>query len=551
MIDNPIFPGFNPDPCVCRKGEDIYVAVSSFEWLPGIPIYHSRDMKHWELYAHALDGDSAPDLRNLPSAKGIWAPCLTWCEEEGLFYVIYGIMRSMNARYFDIDNYLITAKDLKGPWSEPVYLHSAGFDASILHDTDGRKYIVSLEWETRIGYEQPGAICLAEYDPKAKKILGFPRRIWRGCTDRGCIEAPHITRRGDYYYLMCAEGGTGYNHCATMARARSPWGPYEADPAGPVITSQPKESDERKDPDHLKPQYYNPDILLQKAGHASYVDLPTGETYLFYHCSRPFLPELRCTLGRETAVQKACWTENGWLRLAEGTNLAVEKTAESKMNLEHLSMPPEEDHFDSAGLGNWYYAPRVLPDTFAETKSRPGWVCLKGQESQASLHHFSLLARKLTSLNIRAETVMDFSPEVFQQSAGLMVYYDNMNNVCLRKTWSEEKQGPIIGLLRIRNGERMQYEEIAVPEEPLWFGVSIQDRVLRFFWKREGGEERTIGPELDMSEFSDEYCKYGEFTGTMVGLFCIDSLLHSRIAAFDCFNIRNQEQKQRSRRDNN
>lgn len=138
MIQNPILPGFHADPCICRKGNDFYIAVSSFEWFPGIPIYHSRDMKSWELYSHALQNDREPDLRKLPSAKGIWAPCLTYCEADDLFYVVYGVMNSMNARYFDVDNYLITAKDPKGPWSEPVYLHSTGFDASMFHDDDGK-----------------------------------------------------------------------------------------------------------------------------------------------------------------------------------------------------------------------------------------------------------------------------------------------------------------------------------------------------------------------------------------------------------------------------
>ena len=115
--------------------------------------------------------DEQVDLKKLPSAKGIWAPCLTYCEEEDLFYVVYGVVNSMNARYFDVDNYLVTAKDIRGPWSEPVYLHSAGFDASILHDDDGRKWIVSLEWETREGYEKPGVICLVEYSPKEKAVV--------------------------------------------------------------------------------------------------------------------------------------------------------------------------------------------------------------------------------------------------------------------------------------------------------------------------------------------------------------------------------------------
>ena len=273
MIKNPILTGFNPDPCICRKGDDFYIAVSSFEWLPGIPIYHSKDLKHWELYTHVLTLNSQVELRKLPSAKGVWAPCLTYCEEEDSFYVIYGVMNSMNARYFDVDNYLIKAKDIRGPWTEPVYLHSAGFDASILHDDDGRKYIVSLEWETRDGYEKPGVICVAEYDTKNKCLKEYPKRVYNGGTDRGCIEAPHLTKRGEYYYLMCAEGGTGYNHCVTMARSKSPYGPFEKDPMNPILTSSPNNSNERADWDHLKPRYYNPESVLQKSGHGSYVNL--------------------------------------------------------------------------------------------------------------------------------------------------------------------------------------------------------------------------------------------------------------------------------------
>lgn len=195
MLHNPIFKGFNPDPAICRKGDDYYVAVSTFEWFPGIPIYHSKDMKHWELLTHVLTDDTNPNLTKLPSAKGIWAPCLTYNESEDMFYVIYGVMNSMNARYFDVNNYLIRSKSIEGPWSEPVYLTSSGFDASILHDDDGRKYIVSLEWETREGYEKPGVICCVEYDPEAKHVVSYPKRIWRGATDRGCIEAPHLTKR--------------------------------------------------------------------------------------------------------------------------------------------------------------------------------------------------------------------------------------------------------------------------------------------------------------------------------------------------------------------
>ena len=537
MIKNPIIPGFNPDPCICRKGDDYYLAVSTFEWLPGIPIYHSRDLKNWELYTHILKNEGDVDLTKLPSSKGIWAPCLTYCKEEGLFYVVYGVMNSMNARYFDVDNYLITSKDIKGPWSEPVYLHSSGFDASILHDDDGRKYIVSLEWETRDGYEKPGAICMVEYDPEKKEVIGYPERIWRGGTDRGCIEAPHLTRHGDYYYIMCAEGGTGYNHCVTMGRAKEIWGPYERDPKNPIVTSAPGESYGRDDTDHLKPQYFNPDSVLQKSGHGSYVETQTGEVYLVHLASRPFVPELRCTLGRETAIQKMKWTEDGWLRMEDGSNLAKMEVPESNLPECIMEKIPDFDDFDSEELGIWYYAPRILPQTFCDLRTRPGYIRIRGQESRTSLNKSSILARKLTSLHARITTKMEFTPEVFQHSAGLIMYYDNMNYINLRKYYSQSLKQSALVVIQFENGERTEHLNSRVPVEegPLYLRLYIEERKSWFEWSYDGKNYQKIGCVFDTSKFSDEYCKYGEFTGTMVGLTCADRYRHRHYADFDFF----------------
>ena len=549
MIHNPILPGFNPDPCICRRGDDYYLIVSSFEWMPGLPIYHSRDLKNWSLCTHVLTDESQADLKKLPSAKGIWAPCLTWSESEGLFYVVYGVMNSMNARYFDVDNYLITARDIQGPWSEPVYLHSSGFDASILHDTDGRKYVVCLDWETREGYEKPGAICIAEYDPVKKQILGYPKRIWRGGTDRGCIEAPHLTRRGGWYYLMCAEGGTGYNHCVTMARAKDPFGPYEGDPENPILTSQPAVSDERADWDHLKPRYYNPSSLLQKSGHGSYVELPDGEVYMVHPTARPFVPELRCTLGRETAIEKMVWTEDGWLRMADGGRLAQTEVPEPELYQDAKPLPrlgsgsviniPDRDDFDAEELGSFYYAPRIMPQSFTDLTSRPGWIRIRGQESRTSLNRVSLLARKLTSVHCRITTKMEFTPKVHQHSAGLILYYDNMNYVNLRKYYSETLGQSALSVVSLENGVRTECEDTRTPvdEGPIWLRLTIDGRSTRFFYSLDGETYTAIGETFDTSRFSDEYCSYGEFTGTMAGLTVSDRVFHRETADFDYFEM--------------
>lgn len=538
MIQNPIFRGFNPDPSICRKGDDYYAAVSSFEWMPGIPVYHSRDLKNWELYTHVLDDDREVDLRKLPSAKGIWAPCLTYCEAEDLFYVVYGVMNSMNARYFDVDNYVITAKDMKGPWSEPVYLHSSGFDASLFHDDDGRKWVVSLEWETRAGYEKPGAICMVEYSPAKKEIVGYPKRLWTGGTDRGCIEGPHLTKRNGFYYIMCAEGGTGYNHCVTMGRSKNIWGPYEGDPANPIVTSVPGESNERSDPDHLKTQYYNPDSVLQKSGHGSYVETPLGEVYLFHLCARPFVPELRCTLGRETAIQKMVWTEDGWLRMADGTNLAKEYVEESGLPAYPMPQIPEFDDFDTPELGIQYYAPRIMPGSFVDLTARPGWVRIRGQESRTSLNRVSILARKLTSVYGVVTARMDFTPMIHQHSAGIILYYDNMNYINLRKYYSETLGQSALSIIHLENGEKMELLNTRTPveEKPLFLRLHIEGRRSWFEWSYDGEEYRRIGAFFDTTRFSDEYCKYGEFTGTFVGLTCADRVKHQHYADFDFFS---------------
>ena len=543
LIKNPILTGFHADPCICRKSDDYYIAVSSFEWFPGIPIYHSRDLKHWELYTHVLTDETTCDLTRLPSSKGIWAPCLTYCEEDNLFYVVYGVMNSMNARYFDINNYVITAKDIRGPWSDPVYLHSSGFDASLFHDTDGRKWLVSLDWETRTGYEKPGGICIVEYDPMAESIKGYPKRIWHGGTDRGCLEAPHLTKRGDYYYLMCAEGGTGYYHCITMARALNPMGPYESDPENPVLTAVPDNYDERSDVDHLKPRYYNPDSYLQKCGHGSYIDTPEGETWLVHLCARPFTPELRCTLGRETAIQRMIWTEDGWLRMASGSNLAETYVEGSRLPDWEPSVIPETDDFDSGSLGIQYYAPRIAPSNFCDLHSRPGWLRMRGQESGSSLNKVSILARKLRSVNAEIITKMDFSPEVHQHSAGIILYYDNMNYIYLRKYFSETLNSPAISVVRLNNGEKTDYNSArcAVGKGPIHLKLRIRGRESQFYWSENGAEWMDIGPTFDTSEFSDEYSEYGEFTGCFVGMTCADRVRHMKCADFDYFTYRDLE----------
>lgn len=541
-LHNPILPGFNPDPSICRRGDDYYIAVSSFEWFPGVPVYHSKDMKNWNLITHCLKSEQSADLRRLPSAKGVWAPCLTWCEKDGLFYLAYTVMNSMNARYFDLDNYLITAPDIYGPWSAPVYLHSAGFDPSVLHDEDGRKWVVSMEWETRDGYHKPGSICVVEYEPRKKEILGFPKRIWEGGTRRGCIEGPHLYQRNGYYYLMCAEGGTGYGHSVTVGRSQAIFGPYEPDPHNPILTST-ADFDEMDHDDYLKLNRFNPHSYLQKSGHGSIVETSLGEWYLVHHCGRPFLPELRCTLGRETCMQKMVWIEDGWLRMSGATNLAQEYFESSALPEIKETAADTHYRFDRPVMPVSLYSPRIDSQSFCSLRERPGYLRLRGQESFSSLNKVSLIARKLTSLHASVETKMDFAPKVYQHYAGLMIYYDNMDYILLRKTYSEKLNQEVIDLLRVKSGERIELlpEQVPVEKGGIYFKIKIQARDTTFYWSMDGKVYQRIGDIYDTSEFSDEFCKAGEFTGTFVGMGCVDAMLHKECADFEFFNYQEEE----------
>lgn len=320
---------------------------------------------------------------------------------------------------------------------------------------------------------------------------------------------------------------------------------YEGDPKNPIVTSVPGESNERHDPDHLKPKYFNPDSVLQKSGHGSYVETSLGEVYLVHLCSRPFAPELRCTLGRETAIQKMEWTEDGWLRMADGDNLAKEYVEESKLPEYPVPQIPDFDDFDGEELGNWYYAPRIMPQSFADVKARPGYVRIRGQESRTSLNKVSILARKLTSVYATVTTKMEYKPEVYQHSAGLIIYYDNMNYINLRKYYSQTLGGSALSIIQLENGEKTEYLDtrIAVEDVPIYLRLRIEGRELWFEWSYDGENYTRIGRTFDTTKFSDEYCKYGEFTGTFVGLTCADRVLHKHYADFDFFSYEADEEK--------
>lgn len=545
MIRNPVLPGFHPDPSVVRSGEDYFLATSTFVWEPGIRLFHSRDLQRWDLIGHALE-PGAHDMRGLASHEGIWAPDLSHDAASGTFYLAYSMMRSTAARYFDVDNYVISAPGVEGPWSAPAYLNSVGFDPSLFHDEDGRHWLVALEWDPRDGYEHPGAIVLDEFDPQRRCLVGESRRIYRGGSDRGSLEAPHLYRHDGRYYLMAAEGGTGFAHGVTLARSDTIEGPYEADPLNPFLTSNPATIMGRNDPDHLKPDWFNPDAELQKAGHGSLVSTPDGEWYVAHLCARPIGPDHRSTLGRETALQQVRWSDDGWLRLTAGGTVATLETP-SPAGVTP-SAPPRDvvrrTEFSGPGLDVWFATLRrpATGDWLEVASDGPG-LRLRGGESVTSRHESSVVATPLQSFTATVETRLDVRPHHFSQSAGLLVIYDERNLLYARLYASESMGTRVAAVLSVKNGVKREMLDTRQPvsEGPVVLSADLAAGSVGFSWAPADDPlgRRRLGPALDTTFMSDE--NTDGFLGTMVGLACVDGYRRELAARFDYFELRHGE----------
>jgi xylan 1,4-beta-xylosidase len=539
-IENPVLPGFHPDPSILRVGEDYFIANSTFEWWPGVRIHRSRDLVHWRHAAYALTRTSQLDLRGDPDSCGVWAPCLS-CR-DGLFYLVYSNVRSCLGAFKDTHNYVVTAPEITGPWSEPVYLTSVGFDQSFFHDEDGRTYLVGMKWDHRPAHNSFHGIFLQEYSTAESRLVGSSQLIFKG-SSLGVTEGPHIYKRGGWYYLLVAEGGTSYRHAVSIARSRSLTGPYELSPHHPLLTSNGKPRD-----------------LLQESGHGSLVETPSGEWYIAHLCGRPMewqgpnregaggYETLHCPLGRETAIQRVEWTDDGWPLLAGGDNAPAWSVPAPNLPQETPTPEPETDSFDSPELSPHFNSLRVPVDpSWLSLSDRPGFLRLYGRESFSSLHYQSLIARRLQAFRAEAETVVEFSPASFQQMAGLVAYYNTANHAYLRIS-HDEVAGRILGVVSSDGGA---YQED--PEQiPLGTAVRVWLRVRfdldRFrFWYALGPDAwRPVGAELPMALISDEHATRVEngialslgFTGAFVGLACQD-LSGARLHAdFDSFSYR-------------
>ena len=538
-ITNPILPGFNPDPSIVRVGDEVFIATSTFEWYPGVQIHRSRDLKNWALAARPLDRAAQLDMRGNPDSGGVWAPCLT--HSDGLFWLVYSDMKRRDGAFKDAKNYLVTAPSIEGPWSDPVYLNGSGFDASMFHDADGRKWLVNMIWNhNRPGVEKFGGIVIQEYSVEEKCLIGEVRNIYRG-TDLGLVEGPHLYRRDGWYYLLTAEGGTEFEHAVTMARSRDLFGPYETDPAKHVLTA--------KDT--------GPDHMLQRAGHADIVEMADGSLFMVHLCSRP-LPETRkvpegtakrdvcrSPLGRETAIQRLVWPEGEFPHLAYGGVAPATEIDGPDLPETPVKPTPERRTFDAGLPPEFQWLRTPYPDRLFLTDARPGHLRIFGRESMGSDFEHALVARRQDAMRYSAETRVDVMPGDYQQFAGLIAWYCGHKFHYLAVTANEEGARVLTIYSCAADWQErdlvLPIDPIPLPgTDPVDLGCDVDHGALRFRYRLSGGDWTDCGVVLDQSALSDEAGRGAgdNFTGAFVGMCAHDTSGHGRHADFEHFTYR-------------
>jgi xylan 1,4-beta-xylosidase len=534
-IRNPVLPGFNPDPSILRVGDDYYIATSTFEWYPGVQIHHSRDLVHWRLLCRPLSRPSQLNMLGDPDSCGIWAPCLT--HADGRFWLIYTDVKrygrtsvggASGASLRDFHNYLVTADRIDGEWSDPVFLNSSGFDPSLFHDDDGRKWLVNQLWDYRPGQNRFNGIVLQEYSVKERRLIGSRVNIFPG-TSLGLTEAPHLYKRNGWYYLLTAEGGTGWNHAVTMCRARKIEGPYELHPEVHILSARNR-----------------PDAPLQRAGHADLVETQAGETWIAYLCGRPLRNRGRCVLGRETAIQPMVWGPDGWLHTTDRQATPQLTPPAPPLPPHPWPAAPDRHDFDSPELPiefQWLRSP--WPGELFSLTARPGHLRLFGRESIGSLFRQALVARRQQAHCYSASTVVEFEPEHYQQLAGLVCYYGAAKFHYFHISHDETHGKHLRVMSAIPDGVVGDAFTTPIPipaGRRVELRVEVDEERLLFAYRVEGVDRdwRWLPQHFDASILSDEASMPGlpNFTGAFVGVACQDMAGTGRPADFDWFEYR-------------
>jgi alpha-N-arabinofuranosidase len=481
---NPILSGFHADPSICRVGGDYYLVTSSFEYFPGVPIYHSKDLLHWRQIGNVLTRESQLPLKGQKSSKGIFAPTLR-CH-DGEFYMVTTNIEGGG-------NFFVHTRDPAGPWSEPVWLDEKtwGMDPSLVFDDDGKVYF------TRHGGGRNGGVYQAEINLATGKLAEEPRLIWPG-TGGIWPEGPHLYKINGMYYLMISEGGTSYEHSLTIARAMSPWGPFEAYGGNPLLTHR-----------------YHPELPLQATGHADLVQAENGSWWMVLLGVRPL--DHHHHLGRETLLSPVSWNAQGWPVVNQGQPLQIDMQAEGLPPAAPWLAAPVRTTFNTPQLGpEWAHLRGPATDLWSLSE-RPGMLRLKG--SAATLDDDAtpaFVARRQEHFHMQAGTRMDFTPTAVGQFAGLVLRQNEGHYYALRVTGAGQRR---VELASRVGGVTTIFKSLPIKAGPVtlmvtgWpdryeFSITVGDGIVR--------NATTMGSAPTKSLSSETS---GGFTGVFIGLF--------------------------------
>ncbi|NUR04399.1 MAG: glycoside hydrolase family 43 protein [Streptomyces sp.] len=487
-VNNPVIPGFHPDPSICRVGEDYYLACSSFEYFPGVPLFHSRDLVHWTQIGNALD---RPSQLRLPldsrSSGGIYAPTLR--HHGGRFWLI---VTNVSAD----GNLLVTATDPAGPWSDPVRLPGVhGIDPDLVWDEDGTC------WCTVAGISQ------VRLDPYTGETFGPAHKLWSGMPGAKAPEAPHLYRIGDYWYLLIAEGGTERCHGVSIGRARTPDGPFEPCPDNPILTHR------------------GTDHPIQNTGHADLVQAPDGSWWMVLLGVRPGggTPGWH-VLGRETFLAPVTWVDD-WPVVGE---LSLEAPV-PPWPLQPGPVMPVRDDFDLNGLAPHWVSLRHRPAEDCTTKERPGWLTLRARGASLDDTDVTFVGRRQQHQSCRVRTLVD----VGEGRGGLAVRLDEQHHYDIEVASGEVQVRARIGPLSTVVASR------PVPPGPVVLRIEVA-AVQTLNDARTGPDTVSIGieaPDGAFAELASLDGKYlstevaGGFTGRVLGMFVSTGSVH-----FDWFD---------------
>ncbi len=500
-LSNPILPGCYPDPSICRAGNDYYLVNSSFAFYPGVPIWHSTDLKEWKQLGYVLNRPSQLPLRDgVRISGGIYAPDIQYNPHNKLFYMITTAVDGGG-------NFFVTTDDpKKGEWSDPVFLPEVGgIDPSFLFDKDGKAYIVNND--SPVGkplYDGHRAIWIREFDWAKGCIKGEQKPIINGGVDITqkpvWIEGPHLYHINDSYYLMAAEGGTGPNHCEVIFSGDSPFGPFKPCKTNPILT--------QRDLPDTRP---NP---ITCAGHADLVQTPEGDWYAVFLAVRPYR-DGHDVMGRETFLLPVEWENDQPVILPAGTTMTYQNRPLAPTPL-----------WTADGLSNEAFFIRT-PQTAYYKIDKEGKLELNARSiTLDEWKQPSAIGRWITNNEFMAQTALDFIPASTEDFAGIILFHNDACNIRFGK--SQDEQGkPCLKLTACSLNKLHTDVSLSLPDKEadkkIWLQVLGDEGVnytFRYSFNPEAGWIQA-GEPISADLLSTQTA--GGFTGTMIGVYATGS----------------------------